>query len=167
MAEKIAFIGTHGTGKTTLAHELVLYFKKQGKDVEFLGEIARECPFPINEGTTKKAQIWIILNQIVKELEKEEKCEILICDRSVLDGYGYYVNKFGRSKFLEPLIKKHCETYSKLIKVPIRENFLKKDKVRSINKKFQIEIDTAIDKLLKRLGIKYVNYTSLDKIIKK
>ena len=66
---KIALIGTHGTGKTTIAHELVAKLKKQKINADFLGELARHCPFPINEGTTKKSQLWIILNQILKEFE--------------------------------------------------------------------------------------------------
>ena len=156
MIKKIAFIGTHGTGKTTLAHELVTKLKKKGIDAEFLGEIAKTCPFPINEGTTKKSQVWIILNQIIQELEAEEKTSLLICDRSVLDGYCYYVNKFGRSSFLEPIVLKHLGTYSHLIKVPIREGFLKKDKIRSTNENFQKDIDTQFNKLLKRLKIKHI-----------
>ena len=83
---KIAFLGTHGTGKTTLAHDLVTKLKKQGIDAGFLGEVARECPFSLNEDTTKKSQIWIILSQIIAEMESEERSETLICDRSVLMG---------------------------------------------------------------------------------
>ena len=153
---KIAFMGTHGTGKTTLAHELISKLKKKGIDAGFLGEIARRCPFPINENTTKKSQIWIILNKIIQELEAEEKADVLISDRSILDGYCYYVNKFGRSKILEPLVLEHLKTYSLLIRVPIRRGFLKKDKVRSTNEKFQKEIDTQFNKLLKRLKIKHI-----------
>ena len=69
---KIALIGTHGTGKTTIVHEIVSKLKKRGFDVDFLGEIARQCPFPINEKTTKKSQIWMILKQITSEMEIEE-----------------------------------------------------------------------------------------------
>ena len=89
---KIAFVGTHGTGKTTLAHELVSKLKREGIDVGFLGEIARKCPLPINEQTSKKSQIWIILSQIIREIEEEGKSDFLICDRSVLDSYCYYVH---------------------------------------------------------------------------
>lgn len=54
---KIALIGTHGTGKTTLAYDIISKLKKKGIDADFLGEVARICPFPINEQTTKKSQI--------------------------------------------------------------------------------------------------------------
>ncbi|MBU4116350.1 MAG: AAA family ATPase [Nanoarchaeota archaeon] len=159
---KIAFIGTHGTGKTTLAHELISKLKKKGIDIDFLGEIVRKCPFPINENTTKKSQIWIILNQIIKEMETEERCKVLVSDRSVLDGYCYYVNQFGEAKFLEALIKKHLKTYSYIIRVPIRKGWLKKDKIRSISEKFQKDIDKQFDKLLNKFKVKHINLKNLN-----
>lgn len=164
MTRKIAFIGTHGTGKTTLAHDLVAALKKARIDADFLGEIARKCPFPINENTTKKSQIWIILQQIIQELECEDKSEILVCDRSVFDGYCYYVNKFGRNRALEPLVLKHIKTYDYIVKVPIRRGFLKKDKVRSTTKTFQRRIDILINKLLKKLKIKCLTLKEFQKI---
>ena len=159
---KITFTGTHGTGKTTLAHKLVYNLKKENVDVGLLQEIARESPFPINQQVTKKAQIWIILNQIIKEIELEEKNDVLICDRSILDGYCYYIYKFGRSKILEPLIIEHLKTYKYIIKVPIREGFLVKDKVRSIDPKFQKDIDTILNKMLKTFKIRYIDYKNLE-----
>ncbi|MBS3086975.1 AAA family ATPase [Candidatus Pacearchaeota archaeon] len=150
---KIAFLGTHGTGKTTLAHDLVVKLKKQGVDAGFLSEIARKCPFPLNEDATKKTQIWIILNQIIAEMEAEDRCGTLVCDRSVMDGYCYYVNKFGRSSVLEALVREHLKTYSKLIRVPIREGLLRKDKVRSVNEKFQKDVDRQFDRFVKLFGL--------------
>ena len=164
--KKIAFIGTHGTGKTTLAHQLVAELKKRGIDAGYLGEIVRNCPFPINEQTTKKSQIWIILSQIIKELEEEDKNDMLICDRSALDGYVYYVRKFGRSAILEPLIREHMKTYDKIIKVPIKKEFLQKDKFRSINQEFQKEIDILTNKLLKNFKIEYEEYKDILTIAK-
>lgn len=150
---KIAFLGTHGTGKTTLAHDVVVNLKKLGVDADFMNEIARNCPFPLNEDATKKSQIWIILSQIIAEMESEDKCGVLICDRSVLDGYCYYANKFGRSPVLENLVKEHLKTYDKLIRVPIRKGFLVKDKIRSTDEKFQKDIDKQFDKLIKEFGM--------------
>jgi adenylate kinase family enzyme len=151
---KIAFIGTHGTGKTTLAHSLVTNLKKSGIDTGFLSEIARSCPFPINQETTKKSQIWIILNQIIKEIEAEDAYKIIVSDRSVLDGYCYYVRKFGRSKIIEPLIIEHLKTYDKLIYVPIRKGLLKKDKIRSTDSKFQKEVKDVFENLIKEFNLK-------------
>jgi adenylate kinase family enzyme len=153
-AMKVAFLGTHGTGKTTLAHELVVKLKKQGVDAGLLEEVARKCPFTINEDATRKAQIWIILAQIITEMEAEDGYGTLVCDRSVLDGYCYYANKFGRFKAIEPLIAEHLKTYDKLIRVPIRKGLLKKDKVRSTNEDFQRDVDKQFDSMVELFGLK-------------
>jgi len=153
---KIAFVGTHGTGKTTLAHELVMKLKKKGVDAGFMSEVARNCPFPINQETTRKSQVWITLNQIIRELEAEVHCDTLVSDRSVLDGYCYYVRKFGRAQFLEELIKVHLKTYDYIIRVPVRKGFLIKDKVRSTDERFQKEVDEVFDKMLKEFKVKHI-----------
>jgi thymidylate kinase len=162
---KIALIGTHGIGKTTIAHGIVYNLKQGGFDVSFLDEIARRCPFSINEETTKKSQIWMILTQIISEMELEEKCDILVSDRSVIDYYVYYVNKFGRSNFLEQIVKAHIKTYNLFLKIPLNKNFLKKDKLRSLNKQFQIDIDKKFDEILKFLNVKYINLKENESIL--
>ena len=93
--KKIAFIGTHGTGKTTIGYELVSALKKLGIKVEFLREIANEAKkvgFNLNEGTTKDSQKWILHTQIAKELEYEKivinflnKCNINCTNINKLD----------------------------------------------------------------------------------
>lgn len=98
-----------------------------------------------------------MLTQLTKEIEFEEKAEVLVSDRSVFDYYIYYVNKFGRLKAIEPLIKAHLKTYTCIIKVPIRQGFLKKDKIRSTKKEFQNEIDKKFDELLKLFNVEYIN----------
>ena len=75
---KIAFIGTHGVGKTTLCYELAASLKKRDLSVELVREVARECPLPINRDTTLKAQSWILHTQIARELEAEAKLNPLI-----------------------------------------------------------------------------------------
>jgi nicotinamide riboside kinase len=159
---KIAFIGAHATGKTTLAYEIATSLKKRNFNVDVLGEVSRDCPFPINENTTIKAQSWILFTQYLKEIEKEDKCDYLVCDRSVLDNYAYYVRKFGRSEEMEPFILNHMKSYGYLFKVPIREEYLTKDGIRSIDKKFQKEIDENVDELLLRFKVNFNNYTTFD-----
>ena len=82
---KIAFIGTHGVGKTTLCFELAALLKKRDKTVEMVREVARFCPLPINRDTTVAAQSWILHTEIAEELVAEHKPELLFCDRSVPD----------------------------------------------------------------------------------
>ena len=88
---KLALIGTHGVGKTTLAYDVCALLKKQGQNVELVTEVARRCPFPVNEGTTLEAQLWILHTQIADELAAAQRAQTVICDRSVLDNYCYLI----------------------------------------------------------------------------
>lgn len=162
---KVALIGTHATGKTTLAYEIASSLKKKNFNIDVLGEVSRDCPFPINEDTTPNAQKWILLTQYIREMEKEGKCDCLICDRSLLDNYAYYIRRFGKNKELEPLILDHMGSYNYLFKVPINEGYLVNDGVRSIDKGFQKEIDELIHELLHEFKIPFQDYISLEKTI--
>ena len=53
---KIAFIGSHGVGKTTLCFELAAALKRLDLSVDVVKEVARGCPLPINQATTVAAQ---------------------------------------------------------------------------------------------------------------
>lgn len=86
---KIAITGTHGAGKSTLSYVLASQFKLMGKNVKIIQEVARTCPFPINEGMSKEAAIWIFLEHARKELEAEKKHEIVVCDRTLYDSFVY------------------------------------------------------------------------------
>ena len=52
---KLAFIGTHGVGKTTLCYDLAAALKKQGVNVDIVKEVARLSPLPINRQTSMDA----------------------------------------------------------------------------------------------------------------
>jgi thymidylate kinase len=159
---KIAFIGTHGIGKTTLTYELCTRLKKLDMDVGFIEELARRCPFPINEGTSLEAQTWILTMTITKEIEHTKVYQHIICDRSVLDNYAYLYNKFGHVRELYELIKYWVRTYDLLIKVPINELYLRPDGVRSIDRSFQQAIDGRIDELLQDTAIPFTRYQDID-----
>ena len=162
---KIALIGTHGTGKTTLAHELVAKSKKLGINTEFLGEIARVCPLPINENQIRESGEWMIFEQNAKELEHTGKCDLLIEDRSIFDPYVYHFRKFGEDRFLRGVVVEKSRKYASLIKVPINKKWLVNDNVRSTDKDFQIEVDELFTQLLRELDIPYVNYESKEQVI--
>ena len=115
---KLALIGTHGVGKTTLAYETCSLLKKASYNVELVTEIVRQSHFPVNAATTLEAQLWILHAQIATELDAARRAPHVICDRAVLDNYCYLVNKFGRQPQLEPWLTWWMETYSILIGVP-------------------------------------------------
>jgi nicotinamide riboside kinase len=143
---KLAFIGTHGVGKTTLCFELAALLKKRDRVVEMVREVARFCPLPINRDTTVAAQSWILHTEIAEELVAENKSEIVICDRSVLDNYCYLLQT-GKHPQLEPLVRWWTGTYDVLIKVPIVGS-LQFDGLRDVDAAFQRAVDEKIDEVL-------------------
>jgi hypothetical protein len=145
---KLALIGTHGVGKTTLAYEVCSLLKKADYNVELVTEVARRSPFPVNEATTLEGQLWILHAQIAAELEAAARASHVICDRAVLDNYGYLVNKFGRQPQLETWLSWWMDSYSLLVAVPPMADGIPRDGFRSENLEFQQRIHDLIDDLL-------------------
>lgn len=145
---KLALIGTHGVGKTTLAYEVCSLLKKSHHNVELVAEVARQSPFPVNAETTLEGQLWILHAQIAAELEAGPRAPVVITDRAVLDNYCYLVNKFGRQPHLETWLSWWMETYSLLIGVPIAEEGIPRDGFRSEDRAFQLRIQELLIELL-------------------
>jgi len=149
---KIAIIGSHGCGKTALAFSLCTELQKQGHRVELVVEMARHSPFPINEATSEAGQLWILHRHIAAELEASVHADAVVCDRSVLDNYAYYCHKFGRRSHLDALVKEWIGTYTLLVKVPIVDEWLINDGVRSVDRQFQAEIDALVEDMVQNLA---------------
>jgi hypothetical protein len=145
---KLALIGTHGVGKTTLAYEVCSLLKKADHNVELVTEVVRRSPFPVNEGTTLEGQLWVLHTQIARELDASSRAPHLVCDRSALDGYCYLVNKFGRQTQLEQWLGWWMETYSLLVCVPPMADGIPPDGFRSENLEFQERIHDLIEEML-------------------
>lgn len=148
---KVAFVGTHGVGKTTLCFDLAAQLKRLDLGVDIVKEVARRCPLPINERTTYDAQAWILHTQIAEEIEAAAMYEIVICDRSVLDNYAYLVARVGRRPELDPLVADWLRGYDALFKVPVL-NAPAFDGQRAVSPTFQLEIDAIIDQLIAAFG---------------
>jgi predicted ATPase len=150
---KIALIGSHGTGKTTLCFDLAARLKRLDLSVDIVKEVARRCPLPLNRDTTLAAQQWILHQQIADELAATEQFEAVVCDRSVLDNYAYLVLGVGRRDELEPMVAEWMRTYDGLYKVPIL-HAPTWDGTRDLSEEFQGDIDHQIDELLVRFGVR-------------
>lgn len=148
---KLALIGSHGVGKTTLCYEVAARLKRQDRVVELVTEVARRCPLPINRETTLQAQAWILHTQVAAEIAAAAEAELVICDRAVLDNYAYLVQQVGRQPAYDALVGEWLATYDALVKVPIVEppTF---DGRRDVSGEFQHAIDRTIDELLDGFG---------------
>lgn len=140
---KIAFIGTHGVGKTTLCYGLAARLKARDITLELVHEVARRCPLPINEGTSLASQSWILHTQLAEEVIAQARYPVVICDRSVLDNYVYLVLAAGRQAALEHLVADWLETYDLLVVVPITEA-PQEDGIRTTDPEFQRLIEQRV-----------------------
>jgi hypothetical protein len=171
---KIAFIGSHGVGKTGLAWTLAGYLKKEGHSVELLPEAVRiiaDRGEKINESGTEKAQNLILKKQMQFEENYSVKYDIIVCDRAVIDNFIYLLrilkhkkmkkSEFGKKiKLYEKLIKDHLKKspYDYIFYVPVvSKNFNKNDAYRSKSIEFRNEIDSMLSEYLNSSKILLTN----------
>jgi predicted ATPase len=159
---KVAFVGSHGVGKTTLCFDLASQLKRLDIGVDLVKEVARRCPLPINEETTPDAQAWILHTQIAEEMEAAASYEVVVCDRSVLDNYAYLVARVGQRPELDPLVRSWIRSYDALFKVPVL-HAPSYDGTRAVSRNFQMEIDATIDELISTFGVDVIPLDPADR----
>ena len=151
--KKIACIGTHSVGKSTLCYQLAEMAKRAGENVHVIQERVRFSPFPINDKMVYETAIWACCNQISKELEAQQKgFSLIICDRSALDPFVY-----ARYQKLEDPLLNHVEhtalrwlhTYNEIYFVrPSKNHTPFEDGTRSTDKEFIFGIDMAFERFI-------------------
>jgi nicotinamide riboside kinase len=144
---KIAFIGSHGVGKTTLCYDLAAQLKKRDLHVDIVKEVARLSPLPVNRKTSLEAQTWILTTQIAEEIRSGSHHPVVICDRSALDNYAYMALACGRQKPVERFVDWWMKTYDLLFKVPLSGD-ASADGFRDTDEFFMRAIDELVDRLL-------------------
>ncbi|MGA7617672.1 MAG: ATP-binding protein [Thermoanaerobaculia bacterium] len=158
---KVAFIGTHGVGKTTLCYELAARLKKQSLDCEIVKEVARGCPLPINQETNLLAQLWILHSQIARELEMVARHQVVVCDRAVIDNYAYLVHAAGEQPMAARLVRDWIQSYDLLLRVPAGRGPTQTDGVRDVDPDFQTAIDRRVRLLLADWKIDHLDLEGL------
>lgn len=147
---KIAIVGAHGVGKTTLAKELASVLNYQ-----ILPDTAREAlltGFTVNEGTPPEVQLWILSKQVEYEMKLQND---FIADKTLFDNIIYSRQIFNDPhllKVIEDIVIKIAK-YDLFIYLPIEIPLV--DDGRSMDPVFQKKIDEEYLKLMKDLGIKY------------
>ena len=159
---KVAFIGTHGTGKTTLCYDLVAALKKQGLNADMVKEVARLSPLPVNRKTSFDAQTWILMTQVAEEIRSASVHDVVVCDRSVLDNYAYLAFACGRQKPIERFVDFWMKSYDVLFKVPVVEA-PSEDGFRDTDQFFIRSIDQLVDTLLAEKRIAHERLDGADR----
>ncbi|MCP4200407.1 MAG: AAA family ATPase [bacterium] len=159
---KLAFIGSHGVGKTTLCYGLAAQLKASDVSLEVVHEVARRCPLPINETTSVEAQSWILHTQIAEELSAVSRYPAVICDRSILDNYVYLLLAAGPQETLEPLVCSWMTSYQLLVHVPVLDTPAA-DGVRATDPSFQLAVDQRLQQELARRELDHLRLDGNDR----
>jgi hypothetical protein len=146
---KIAFTGSHGCGKTTAVYNTAYEYKlkNNSRTINLLTEVARYSPFPLNKNTTLESEQWIYYKQLVRELEEESICDILICDRTIVDVLAYS-KVAGFDKLVEvliPISEYHLKTYDEIYFLSIENNnYHFADGIRDLDLDFRKKIEDVL-----------------------
>jgi nicotinamide riboside kinase len=149
---KVALIGSHGVGKTTLCFGLAARLKERDVSLDVVHEVARRCPLPINEETGVASESWILHTQIAEELIAQARYPVVVCDRSALDNYVYLLLAAGPQPGLEGLVNSWMAGYDLLVHVPIVEA-PQSDGVRAEDPAFQRAVDERLERELASRGL--------------
>lgn len=170
---KIAFTGTHVTGKTTLLKDCENYISQEleGRySFGYISGIARNIikrGFPLN----KDGNIYSYVNYINDQLEAEKRInnyDIFISDRTILSPLAYATanQQLPRPfipdyfiKMMENIWLMEKEKYDLYVYFPIEFRMGEPDLVHPADEEYRKLIDLTIVKLLKKFDVNYVTMT--------
>jgi nicotinamide riboside kinase len=145
---KIGIMGTHGCSKTTLALRMASQHKEccPGDRVGILSEIARSCPWLLNENATWQAQAWLFHVQVAREIEESDRNDVLVCDRTVLDclAYSKDCGFFGQVQSLMPYAREWLDTYDTIYFLRPNNTPISADGFRATDPAYQQRIDRIL-----------------------
>ena len=157
---KIAFVGSHGVGKTTLCFDLAAQLKRRGINVVMVKELARASPLPVNRKTSREAQLWILTTQVAEEIRAASHSDVVVCDRAALDNYAYFFLACGRDVAVERFVEMWMKTYDLLIRVPVLAE-VQEDGFRDTDTVFVREVDRRVTALLAASKTPFVDLETL------
>ncbi len=161
---KIAFCGTHGTGKSSSVSHLGSLLKKEypAKSVKVIEENIREiAPLFNNVLNSYEFQRYAMVDHLHKELAAEQIYDIIVCDRAALDTLIYglcYGIKLPSEYFT--LALHHMNTFNHVFFVRPDSNVVVNDGFRDTNLELRTEVDVQFEKMLKLWGGPYTEVRS-------
>lgn len=156
---KIAIIGSHGVGKTTLVQRLKLLYP----ELNFIDEVARDLQIKYGKSTrnmNEEEKSKFQLEAMQTQIDNEKKYESYISDHSAISYLPYstqlpvYVELKAkiRDQYL-PILKE-----LKILYIPI-EFGLENDGLRFTTNEYQQYIDETLVDLLHKYNLKYTTIT--------
>ena len=157
----IAFTGSHGVGKTTSVYQKAYELKLElpNKRIGIFNENAAYCPFPINEDTTRDAQLWMFTNQISTEMDYLSRYHILVSDRTCVDCIAYSLYR-GFDDIAEKMIefsRIHIHRYKEVYFKEIENNpYAIENGYRTVEENFRFGVEKILKSLYEVLNINVI-----------
>lgn len=170
---KIAFTGTHVTGKTTLLRDFEKYIQQEFKgklSFGYISGIARSIiqrGFPLN----KDGNIYSYVNYINDQLEAEKSIDdydIFISDRTLLSPLAYATANQSLPrpfipdyfiKMMEKIWLMEKERYDLYIYFPIEFSMGLPDNIHPSDEEYRKLVDATIVEILNKFEVKYITMT--------
>ncbi|SRR5260221_2414892 len=157
---KIAIMGAHGTGKSTLSRGIAKLL-----NFNIIPDVvpdAFKLKFEINENTPPETQFWILSKMI--ELERNTS-EPWVMEKSLWDNIvygGFSIKDKNVMKVIKSIAISNAN-YDLVLYCPI-EFPIPDDGLRSLNVGFQKTVDKELRKLLKIMGIYFYEISGNEKV---
>ena len=168
-ASRYVITGTDRAGKTTLCYKLVGFLQSNGINAGIALEPSRTSRFLAQGYRGTLSQLDLFARTIANEAEAARACEVVICDRSVLDVLVYTdftISNMGMHNDLlvrnaiESFVSDYVKTYSFFFFLDwTYETQKEKDYLRYSNPVNQGDIKKT---LLERLASAGVSFSKLD-----
>lgn len=167
----IGIEGTHGTGKTSLAHALTASFGELNLSTSLVSETVRESPFfraalVHHDGEIDEwAELHLVVDQVRRELVAAQDYEMLICDRTIVSALAYWnlraIKGEREQKFYDTLSRFAAYYASEYDLIFYTHDYYdlqgSKDRFRDADETFRSSADGAISDLMLTLGVEPVS----------
>ena len=127
-----------------------------------VGDVARQCPFPIGLSQTDRATLWLLHEQIAAELQAEvSEVDWIVCDRGIPDILAHWADirlrGASNSQLMDDLtayIMAWAGTYTVVFRSLIDERVpLAADGLREPDPAYRARIEGLIEAELRNLGL--------------
>jgi len=159
---KIAIVGTHGSGKSTIISAVYSRLKKKNISIFIAPEVARSSLFLAAKEKVPKMQMDLFGRQISNEMTNSRNCDILLCDRSLFDilMYTKIFFKDDEAKMYVESMTKFCEHYAKSYHhIFLTSKFfsprIAKDDIRPKDEMLQKKAHIELKRILNEFSVEY------------
>ncbi|MFE5971354.1 AAA family ATPase [Streptomyces sp. NPDC056460] len=170
VATRVAFAGTHSTGKTTLIRRVEMELRSTGLTVArtpaSFAQQAAELGFPKLQNQTAECTEWIIAASAAAAVEATLNADVVLIDRSAVDPFAYWLAAQeepdpAAGDRLHRLVQAHAATYDHLYATVLDPTVPLGD-CRDRDPDYRAAVDRSVHDLLTSLNLRHKKVTYAD-----